>query len=192
MELRVFDVAKNTSTLVWKNAADERQWLNPMNIRWAGETVIFPYQPAGDEFERYYSLKLDGTAPAPVQITTTNGLIEDASNTALSKDGKTFYWSTNAEDIDRRHIWSVPTVGGTPQRVTVGDEIENTPVALASGKHIAVLTAGAIRPQSVGVWPAAAATPLAKQKVIYPTLGADFPKAASTVPANVKIGRAHV
>ncbi len=187
MELRVFDVAKNTSTLVWKNAADERQWLNPMNIRWAGETVIFPYQPAGDEFERYYSLKLDGTAPAPVQITTTNGLIEDASNTALSKDGKTFYWSTNAEDIDRRHIWSVPTVGGTPQRVTVGDEIENTPVALASGKSIAVLSAAARRPMSVAVFPAAAASGPDKGKVIYPSLGADFPMEASTTPTNVTL-----
>lgn len=187
LELRVFDLATGTSRLAWKNAADERVFTQPMNIRWAGETVIFPFQPAGDEFERYYSIKLDGTATTPVQLTTTSGLIEDAANTALSKDGKTFYWSTNAEDIDRRHIWSVPTVGGAPARVTMGEEIENTPVALASGKQIAVLSAAAVRPQSVGVWPAAPATPLDKQKVIYPALGADFPTAASTVPTNVTL-----
>jgi len=187
MELRVYDVKAGASKLAWKNASDERVFTQPMNIRWAGDTVIFPFQPAGDEFERYYSIKLDGTATAPVQITTTSGLIEDAANTALSKDGKTFYWSTNAEDIDRRHIWSVPTVGGTPARVTMGEEIENTPVALASGKQIAVLSAAAVRPQSVGVWPSAAATPLDKQKVIYPTLGADFPTVASTVPTNVTL-----
>jgi dipeptidyl-peptidase 4 len=187
LELRVYDVATRTSRLAWKNAADEHVFLQPMNIRWAGDTVIFPFQPAGDEFERYYSIKLDGTAAAPLQITTTSGIIEDAANTALSKDGKTFYWSTNAEDIDRRHIWSVPTVGGTPTRVTMGDEIENTPVTLASGKQIAVLSAAAVRPQSVGIWPAAAATPLDKEKIIYPTLGADFPMAASTVPTNVTL-----
>lgn len=187
LELRVYDMATSTSRLAWKNAADERMFTQPMNIRWAGETVIFPFQPAGDEFERYYSIKLDGSATAPVQITTTSGLIEDAANTALSKDGKTFYYSTNAEDIDRRHIWSVPTVGGTPQRVTMGDEIENTPVALASGKQIAVLSAAAVRPQSVGIWPSAPSTSLDKQKVIYPTLGADFPTSASTVPTNVTL-----
>jgi len=187
LELRVYDVATSTSKVVWKNAADERVFLQPMNIRWAGDAVIFPFQPAGDEFERYYSIRLAGTATAPVQITTTSGLIEDAANTALSKDGKTFYYSTNAEDIDRRHIWSVPTTGGTPQRVTMGEEIENTPVALASGKQIAVLSAAAMRPQSVGIWPSAAATSLDKQKVVYPTLGADFPTKESTVPTNVTL-----
>jgi dipeptidyl aminopeptidase/acylaminoacyl peptidase len=187
MEVRVFDVAAGTSKLIWKNAPDERVYTAPMNIRWAGDALIFPFNPAGDEFERYYSIRLDGTSTAPVQITTTSGLIEDAANTALSKDGKTFYYSTNAEDIDRRHIWSVPTTGGTPQRVTMGDEIENTPVTLASGKQIAVLSAAAVRPQSVGIWPAAAATPLEKEKVVYPTLAADFPTKESTVPTNVTL-----
>lgn len=188
MELRVYDIAAATSRLIWKNASDERMFTQPMNIRWAGDSVIFPFQPAGDEFERYYSIRLDGTTTAPAQITTTSGLIEDAANTALSKDGKTFYYSTNAEDIDRRHIWSVPTSGAAaPQRVTLGDEIENTPVALSSGKQIAVLSAAATRPQSVGIWPAAAATPLDKQKVIYPTLGPDFPMKESVVPTNVTL-----
>ena len=187
MEVRVLDVATGVSKMIWKNAADEAMFTQPPNIQWAGDSLIFPFTPAGDEFERYYSMRLDGSTSRPVQLTTTSGLIEDASNVALSADGKTLYYSTNAEDIDRRHVWSVPTSGGTPQRVTMGDEIENTPVALSSGKQIAVLSAAAVRPQSVSVWPAAAATPLAKAKVIFPTLGADFPMAASTVPTNVTL-----
>ena len=67
-----------------------------------------------------------------------HGLIEDASNTALSKDGKTFYWSTNAEDIDRRHIWSVPTVGGTPPRPR---SRTSPPAASASRAMISAKTA---------------------------------------------------
>jgi hypothetical protein len=39
----------------------------------------------------------------------------------------------------------VPTAGGTPQQITTGDGIENVPVALASGKRIAVLSADAKR-----------------------------------------------
>ena len=187
LEVRTYDFAAKSSSLVWKNGASEAMFTQPMNIQWAGDTVVFPFTPAGDEFERYYSIKLDGTG-APIQITTTSGLIEDAANVCLSPDGKTLYYSTNAEDIDRRHVWSVPTAGGAaPVRVTMGGEIENTPVALASGKYIAVLTAAATRPQSVGIWPAAPATPIEKQKVIYPTLGADFPMAQSVVPTNVTL-----
>ncbi|TAK17691.1 MAG: S9 family peptidase, partial [Acidobacteria bacterium] len=165
LEVRTYDFTAKSSSLVWKNGATESMFTQPMNIQWAGDTVVFPFTPAGDEFERYYSIKLDGSG-APTQITTTSGLIEDAANVCLSPDGKTLYYSTNAEDIDRRHVWSVPTVGGAaPVRVTMGEEIENTPVALASGKYIAVLTAAATRPQSVGIWPAAPATPIEKQKV---------------------------
>jgi dipeptidyl aminopeptidase/acylaminoacyl peptidase len=71
--------------------------------------------------------------------------------------------------------------------MTMGEGIENTPVALASGKYIAVLSAGATRPQSVGVWPATVAAPAGDEKIIYPTLGADFPMAASVAPVNVTL-----
>ena len=187
LELRTYDFATKSSTLAWKNGATESMFTQPMNIRWAGDTVVFPFQPAGDEFERYYSIKLDGTG-APTQMTTTSGLIEDAANVCLSADGKTLFYSTNAEDIDRRHIWAVPTVGGTPPaRVTLGDGIENTPVALASGKFIAVLSAAATRPQSVAIWPAAPAAPADTERILYPTLGADFPMQQSVAPTNVTL-----
>lgn len=187
MELRTYDFATKSSSLVWKNSPTETTFTQPMNIQWAGDTVVFPFNPVGDEFERYYSIKLDGSG-VPTQLTTTSGLIEDAANVGLSADGKTLFYSTNAEDIDRRHIWSVPTAGGAaPTRVTLGDGIENTPVALASGKYIAVLSAGATRPQSVAVWPAAAATPADKEKILYPTLGADFPMKESVAPVNVTL-----
>ena len=38
------------------------------------------------------------------------------------------------EDIERRHIWAVPTAGGTPRRVTTGNGIETHPQPLAFGK----------------------------------------------------------
>ena len=51
----------------------------------------------------------------PVLLTTTDGLIEDQTSVALSADGKTLYYCTNAKDIERRHIWAVPVAGGTPR-----------------------------------------------------------------------------
>jgi dipeptidyl aminopeptidase/acylaminoacyl peptidase len=100
------------------------------------------------------------------------------------------YYCTNTNDIDRRHIWAVPTAGGMPQQITTGDGIENVPVVLSSGKQIAVLSADAKRPMSVGIWPSQA-TPATvgqkAQKVIYPTLGPDFPINEEVVPTNVTL-----
>ncbi len=88
----------------------------------------------------------------PVLLTTTDGLIEDQTSVALSADGKTFYYCTNAKDIDRRHIWAVPVAGGTPRQVTGGIGIETWPTPLASGKQLATQSADWKRPQSIGVW----------------------------------------
>jgi dipeptidyl-peptidase-4 len=179
------DVATGEAQEFWHPGADEKALTgNPNNLQWAGEHLIFQFQPQGDEWERYYALSLAGGSVTSVQLTTTNGLIENATSVALSKDGKTLYYCTNAGDIDRRHIWAVPTSGGTPKQITAGEGIENVPVALASGKQIAVLSADARRPMSVGLWPAEGG---GTEKVIYPKLDADFPLAAQAVPTNVTL-----
>ena len=74
-----------------------------------------------DEWDRYYSLNVTSPASRPVMLTTTDGLIEDQTSVAISADGKTFYYCTNAGDIERRHIWAVPVAGGTPRQVTTGN-----------------------------------------------------------------------
>jgi hypothetical protein len=60
---------------------------------------------------------------------------------------------TNAKDIERRHIWMVPTSGGTPRQISTGDGIETSPQPLASGKRLAVLYFNAATPASVGIVP---------------------------------------
>ena len=85
-------------------------------------------------------------------LTTTDGLIENQTSIAVSADGKTFYYCTNAKDIERRHIWAVPAGGGTPSQITAGEGVETYPTPLASGKYMATLSASWNMPQSVGVW----------------------------------------
>ncbi len=91
---------------------------------------------------------------------------------ALSADGRTLYYCTNAGDIERRHIWAVPTSGGTPRQVTTGTGIETSPVALASGRSIAALSADAKRPQAVGVFSAGTD---GSRTIVFPTLPRQFP-----------------
>ena len=50
-----------------------------------------------------------------------------------------------------------------------------------------MLSADAKRPMSVGVWPSTTPARGPAQKVIYPTLGADFPTAVTVVPTNVTL-----
>ncbi len=189
LNLMVADVATGEATAVWHPAPEDRLFNNINAITWAGDSVVFGVnnpQNNDDESPRYYSLKMSGGTP--VLLTSTDGIIEDATAWTLSKDGRMLFYCTNTNDIDRRHIWSVPVAGGTPQQITTGDGIENVPVVLASGKQIAVLSADAKRPMSVGIWPADA-TPAdvgqKAQKVVYPTLGPDFPINEEVVPANV-------
>jgi len=190
LALMIGDAATGEAREVWHPAADDRLFNAINNIQWAGDRVVFPIanqQGNDDESPRYYSLGLTaGQGATPVLLNTTNGIVEDATAYAISKDGKTFFYCTNTSDIDRRHIWSVPVAGGTPVQITTGEGIENVPAPLASGKYVATMSAGAVRPMGIGVWPSAT-SPASAQKVIYPTLGADFPTAMSVVPTNVTL-----
>jgi dipeptidyl-peptidase 4 len=164
---------------LWHNQPNDRVFTAINRMLWGGDYLVFPQSPANDEYDRYYSINLTQAQPTPVVLTTTNGLIEDATSAALSADGRTLYYSTNANDIEKRHIWAVPTAGGAePKQISTDDGIETSPQPLASGKQVAVLYFNAAQPASVGLVPAAGA----ETKIIFPTLPKDFPVAAHVTP----------
>jgi len=132
-----------------------------------------------DEWDRYYAVNVMDPAARPVLLTTTDGLIENQTSVALSADGKTFYYCTNAKDIERRHIWAVPVSGGTPVRITTGEGVETYPTPVASGKYLVTLSADWNMPQSVGVWKLGAES---NQKIVFPTSMPGFPKDAHVKP----------
>ncbi|HEY7236471.1 MAG TPA: prolyl oligopeptidase family serine peptidase, partial [Gemmatimonadaceae bacterium] len=163
---------------LWHDAANDEKFAGMRAVIWAGDNVIFPLSPPDDEWDRYYAIDTANPAGDPKMLTTTNGLIEDATSAALSHDGKTLYYCTNANDIEKRHIWAVPTSGGTPTQISTDDGVETSPQPLASGKQIAVLYFGAAQPASVGL----VATSGGATRVVFPTLPADFPKAQHVTP----------
>ena len=160
------------------NAQDD-PFARVNNIRWAGDRLVFQAEPG--EWIRYYSVATSEPIGAAVELTPGDGMVEAVS---LSSDGAFLFYGTNAGDIDRRHVWRVPTAGGEAVQVTRGTEIENYPVVLASGKHVAVLSAAAARPQSVAV---VASDRGATPNVIYPVLAPAFPASAHVVPQNVTL-----
>jgi dipeptidyl aminopeptidase/acylaminoacyl peptidase len=163
---------------VWHNAIGDSVFTSLAGMTWAGNSIAFPVNVPKDEWERWYAVP--ATGGTPVRLTTTDGLIEDATSVAWSRDGgRTMFYTTNAGDIERRHIWAVPSDGSAaPRQVTRGDGVETYPQPLASGRHVAVLSFGARTPASVALVPVDGGTP----RVIFPTLGRDFPTAAHVTP----------
>jgi dipeptidyl aminopeptidase/acylaminoacyl peptidase len=199
------DVTTGEAQEAWHNQPNDRIAGNIANARLAGDFVIFPFntgfgrggrggrgdaanpapaatqevQPPTDEWERYYAVNIADANTRPVLLTTTDGLIENQTSIAVSADGKTFYYCTNAKDIERRHIWSVPASGGTPTQITTGEGVEGYPAPLASGKYLATLSASWNMPQSIGIWKTG---DTATQKIVFPTQRPNFPVEAHVKP----------
>jgi dipeptidyl aminopeptidase/acylaminoacyl peptidase len=180
----VGDVATLTAKEFWHNQPGDRTFATVTSIAWAGDHVVFGAQVPRDEWDRFFSVRIENADPAPVLLTTTDGLINDGvadrtfTTTALSRDGKTLYYATNATDIEKRHIWAVPVAGGSPVRISTGTGVEVSPTPIGAGRTLAVLFFDAAQPASIGLVPAAGGAP----KVIFPALGPEFPKAAHVTP----------
>jgi dipeptidyl aminopeptidase/acylaminoacyl peptidase len=180
----VADVATGQARELWHNQPLDRAFANINGIAWAGDNIVFGAQAPTDEWDRYFSVSISHPQPTPLLLTTTNGLINDGvadrtfTTTALSRDGRTLFYSTNATDIEKRHIWAVPTAGGTPTKISTDDGVEVSPTPLGSGKSLAVLYFNAAQPASIGIVPASGGA----TRLVYPTLPKDFPKAAHVTP----------
>jgi dipeptidyl aminopeptidase/acylaminoacyl peptidase len=172
----VFDVAADSAHEVWHNEPNARTFTAINRIKWAGESLIFQQEP--EEWVREYAVSANGGTRAPIELTPGEGALETLG---LSPDGRTLYYASNVGDIDRRHIWKVATAGGPATQITTGSEIEMYPAPLASGKQVAVLTASALRPLSVGL----IASSGGKSTIVYPTLGKDFPTSVEVAPEAV-------
>lgn len=177
LSLMMADASTGAAKEVWHNAPKDTLFTSLNNMVWAGDNIIFPVTVPNDEWERWFSVSINGGAPT--LLTTTDGLIENETSLAMSRDGgKTLFYCTNAEDMERRHIWMVPTSGGKPTRISMGDGVETYPQPLASGKGVAVIYFGAKIPASIAIVPTSGGEP----KLIFPTLGKDFPTQAHVVP----------
>jgi len=197
----VADAVTGDAQEFWHNAKDEKVFNGINAISWQGAHVVFQLEP--EEWTRFYAVPVSASGPMhntgpnartdvfmpvttpsavpePISLTPQDGQIETSD---FSGDGKYLYYGTNATDIEHRHIWRVPTAGGTPEQITKGEGIEHDPVVLPSGK-IAVLSADWKRPQSVAVFPAATTSAMdaSAQKVLYPILPKEFPTDAHVKP----------
>lgn len=150
----VADVEIGAGRQLWHNEPGDEIHREVRSVTWAGDNVIYSAEPDG--WRHYYSVSVTDPSDGATKLTPGDGIVEYIS---LSSDGRTLYYATNAGDIDRRHLWKVPTSGGRPEQLTHGDGVETLPAVLASERSVATLASGAARPLSVALVPAGGGEP---------------------------------
>lgn len=145
--LMVYDFKEDKCVEVWKcpdsSGRFAQNYPSPP-LLWAGDRIVFFSEHEG--WLHLYSVSVDGRN----FVSLTPGDFE-VENVAVSPDGKTIFFNSNKDDIDRRHIWAVPASGGKIQQITSGKGIEWSPVLSSSGKFLIYICSTAFQPASPAV-----------------------------------------
>ena len=127
------------------------------NLHWAaGDRIVFMSQLDG--WPHLYSIRASGGQP--LLLTPGDYMAEHVT---MSGDGRTMYFTANAgstpDDLERRHVVSVPVDRAAPKVLTPGTGLEWYPVLTGDLRTIAFIGATAQRPPLPAVMPASGGSP---------------------------------
>ena len=143
------------------------------SFHFAGNRIVFASEQDG--WNHLYSIpSAGGTATL---LTPGEFEVEDV---AVSRDGRSVIYSSNQDDIDRRHLWRVRVDGGKPEALSKGDTMEWSPVELADGGTVVCLGSTATSPAMPF-----RLTPSGREMIAASQLPADFPIAQMVAPKQV-------
>ena len=147
--------------------------INARNqILWAeGNRLVFPWEPEG--WTHLYAVSTEGGKAT--LLTPGNFEVED-----VSLSGNQILYSSNQDDIDRRHLWKVAVEGGTPTALTSGQSIECQPAPTTDPNVITFLKSGAQRPLHAAIRVGAAVRDLDPSAI-----PSDFPADQLVTPQQV-------
>jgi dipeptidyl aminopeptidase/acylaminoacyl peptidase len=132
--IRIADATTGEGRTVWKALEGRGSAFHEIHgsqLFWTADNyLVFPWE--ADGWSHLYSVPTSGGKA--LLLTPGDFEVEDAS---LTTDLKSVLYSSNQQDIDRRHIWTVAAAGDKPKALTNGTGIEVSPIAGA--KLIAVL-----------------------------------------------------
>ncbi len=160
--IHVADVDSGASREIWKAKPGQGSEFHAITARnqinWAaGDRIVFPYERTG--WVHLYSVPVNGG----VETDLTPGEFEVEHFSLFAKRTQVAY-SSNQDDIDRRHLWRVSVSGGGPVALTHGENLEWEPVVTSDGRtvflqsgtrvaaHPAILDGKSVR--SIGAMPA--------------------------------------
>jgi dipeptidyl aminopeptidase/acylaminoacyl peptidase len=132
--IRVADAVTGKGRTVWKASEGRGSAFHEIHgsqLFWTADNyLVFPWETDG--WSHLYSIPSSGGKA--LLLTPGDFEVEDVS---LTSDRTNILYSSNQQDIDRRHIWTLAAAGGKPKPLTNGTGIEVSPIAGA--KLIAVL-----------------------------------------------------
>jgi dipeptidyl aminopeptidase/acylaminoacyl peptidase len=177
--IRITDLATGKGREIWKASKGQgsvfREIVADNQIFWgAGDRIVFPWERDG--WTHLYSVPERGGAAE--LMTPGDFEVEYAS---LSSDRKTVVYSSNQDDIDRRHVWRVDIAANHPEAVTSGAGIETAPVVSSDNRSVAVLRSDARLPMR----PAIAASATEIRDLAPNATPSDFPASQLVAPQQV-------
>ncbi len=162
---------------IWHSGSDLNGSLPPCaapSLRFAaGERIIFCSEQDGRS--HLYAISTQGGQPA--LLTPGDFDVEDVT---LAPDNASILYTSNQNDVDRRHIWQVNVSGGAPQALTQGKTIEWSPWVLNDGQTVVCLGSTATSPAMPY-----RITASGREMIARKALPADFPSAQLVEPQQV-------
>ena len=128
-----------------------------------------------DGWNHLYSIAASGGAAT--LLTPGSFEVEDVT---LANDRHSVIFSSNQDDVDRRHLWRVDLQGGKPQALTKGETMEWSPVESGTGGQVVCLGSSATVPAMPFHLGAKGRGMIARQ-----ALPADFPSSQLVTPKQV-------
>ncbi len=141
--LRVADAVTGAGREVWR--ADEGRGsvfhgvAGPQIVWMATNDLVFPWERDG--WTHLYAVASGG---GPARLLTPGAF--EVEEVRPAPDRSWIAFSSNQDDIDRRHLWAVAPGDAAPRRLTGGEGIEWSPAPAASGGVWAYLASDATTP----------------------------------------------
>ena len=173
----VADAATGEAHTIWHSTKELNGSLPNLtenkSFHFVGNRIVFASEQDG--WNHLYSVGASGGAAT--LLTRGEFEVEDVT---VSRDARSLIYSSNQDDIDRRHLWRVRIDGGKPEPLSKGETMEWTPVELADGRTIVCLGSTAVSPAMPY-----RLTPSGREMIAGSQLPADFPTAHVVVPKQV-------
>ncbi len=174
----IADATTGQARELWHSGTTLRDSLPELtenaSFSFAQDYLVF----ASEQDGRNHLYSISAAGGAPMLLTPGDFDVEDV---VLSPDLKWVIYSSNQNDIDRRHIWRVPLQGGQPQQpLTQGETIEWSPVVAGAGNTVLCLGSSAVSPAMPYLVRAHSREMLANQ-----ALPKNFPSAQLLTPQQV-------
>jgi len=139
--IRIGDPDTGETREVWRAKEGHGSVFSGMggpSLFWgAGDHLVFPWEGSG--WRTLYSVPASGGEATP--LSPGEYEVQWAS---FSEDGRHVVFSSNQDDIDRRHIWRAAVDGSGAELLTPGDGVEWEPVQTESGVVVFLASSGTV------------------------------------------------